>query len=97
MLYLFSVLDRYMADTRVKRQNPTITFKMHELYNELIKDLLHVPGSQSHYLELGEHAEKGTFVKVKHNHTLPYKPTVCISGSVPAFEKKICRSRSAGF
>ena len=64
MLYLFCVLDRYMADTRVKRQNPTITFKMHEIYNELIKDLLHVPGSQSHYLELGEHAEKGTFVKV---------------------------------
>ena len=84
MLYLFCVLDRYMADTRVKRQNPTITFKMHEIYNELIKDLLHVPGSQSHYLELGEHAEKGTFVKVKYHHTLPYKPTVCISGSVPS-------------
>ena len=53
-----------MADTRVKRQNPTVNMEMVEIYNELIKDLLQVPGSQTSYLELGEHAEKGTFIKV---------------------------------
>ena len=53
-----------MADTRVKRQNPSVTMEMCEVYNELIKDLLQVPGSQTSYLELGEHAEKGTFIKV---------------------------------
>lgn len=55
--------ERYMADTRVKRQNPSVTMEMCEVYNELIKDLLQVPGSQTSYLELGEHAEKGTFIK----------------------------------
>ena len=56
--------ERYMADTRVKRQNPTVNMEMVEIYNELIKDLLQVPGSQTSYLEIGEHAEKGTFIKV---------------------------------
>ena len=53
-----------MADTRVKRQNPTVTMEMVEIYNELIKDLLQVPGSKTSYLEVGEHAEKGTYIKV---------------------------------
>ena len=59
-----SLLERYMADTRVKRQNPTVTMEMVEIYNELIKDLLQVPGSKTSYLEVGEHAEKGTYIKV---------------------------------
>lgn len=55
--------ERYMADTRVKRQNPTVTMEMFEIYNELIKDLLQVPGSQTAYLEPGDDALKGTYVK----------------------------------
>ena len=53
-----------MADTRVKRQNANVSMKMLEFYNELIRDLLQIPGSQTAYLELGEQADKGTFVKV---------------------------------
>ena len=53
-----------MADSRVKRQNPVISLEMFEVYNELIKDLLQVPGGQSVYLDIGDTAEKGSFVKV---------------------------------
>ncbi|XP_053394092.1 coiled-coil domain-containing protein 78-like isoform X2 [Mercenaria mercenaria] len=56
--------ERYMADSRrVKRDNPIVSLEMFEVYNELIKDLQQVPGSSSSYLELGETAEKGTYVK----------------------------------
>ncbi|WAR23394.1 CCD78-like protein [Mya arenaria] len=62
---LFSRLhgERFMADTRVKRQNPMVSLEMFEIYNELIKDLMQVPGGSSQYLELGDTAEKGTYVK----------------------------------
>lgn len=56
--------ERYMADSRrVKRDNPTVSLQMYEVYNELIKDLQQVPGSSSSYLELGESADKGTYIK----------------------------------
>lgn len=55
-----------MADSRrVKRDHPTVSLEMYEVYNELIKDLQQVPGSKSAYLELGETAEKGTYVRVR--------------------------------
>lgn len=53
-----------MADSRVRRQNPSVSLSMYEVYNELVKDLLQVPSSRSTYLELGVTAEKGTYVKV---------------------------------
>ncbi|KAL4235904.1 hypothetical protein ACF0H5_004294 [Mactra antiquata] len=55
--------ERFVADTRVKRQKPTVTLEMYEIYNELIKDLQRVPGGSSSYLELGTTADKGTYVK----------------------------------
>lgn len=55
--------ERFLANSRVKRQNASVTMGMFEVYNELIKDLLQVPGAGSGYLELGDTAEKGTFVK----------------------------------
>ncbi|XP_060564516.1 coiled-coil domain-containing protein 78-like [Ruditapes philippinarum] len=65
---LFSRLngDRFMADSRrVKRDKPIVSLEMFEVYNELIKDLQQVPGHNSAYLELGDTAEKGTYVKLK--------------------------------
>jgi hypothetical protein len=54
-----------MADSRrVKRDKPIVSLEMFEVYNELIKDLQQVPGHNSAYLELGDTAEKGTYVKV---------------------------------
>lgn len=44
-----------------------VTLEMYEVYNELIKDLLQVPSSRNSFLELGDNAEKGTFVKVSQN------------------------------
>ncbi|XP_052274268.1 coiled-coil domain-containing protein 78-like isoform X2 [Dreissena polymorpha] len=56
--------DSYVADSsHVKRQNPSVTMEMFEVYNELIRDLLQVPGRSSPLLELGDKAEKGTYVK----------------------------------
>jgi hypothetical protein len=37
---------------------------MIEVYNELVKDLLQVPGSGGAYLDIHETAEKGVHVKV---------------------------------
>ena len=54
-----------MMDTRVRRQNPSVTLQMYEVYNELVKDLLQVPGSHGAYLELAESAEKGIYPKVR--------------------------------
>ena len=54
-----------MMDTRVRRQNPNVTLQMYEVYNELVKDLLQVPGSHGAYLELAESAEKGIYPKVR--------------------------------
>ena len=62
--YLTTIPERFIGDTRVKRQNPQISMAMYEVYNELIKDLLTMPGGTSNFLELGETAEKGTYVKV---------------------------------
>ncbi|KAJ8306101.1 hypothetical protein KUTeg_016646 [Tegillarca granosa] len=64
--YLFTKLneERYMSDTKVRRQNPTVSLEMMEVYNELIKDLLKVPGGGSAaYLELTDSAEKGVHAK----------------------------------
>ncbi|XP_048758044.1 coiled-coil domain-containing protein 78-like isoform X3 [Ostrea edulis] len=63
--YLFSKLtgDQYMTDTKVRRQNPHVTMSMIEVYNELVKDLLQVPGSGGAYLDIHETAEKGVHVK----------------------------------
>ncbi|KAK3092086.1 hypothetical protein FSP39_025060 [Pinctada imbricata] len=63
--YLFTKLteDQYMMDTRVRRQNPAVTLQMYEVYNELVKDLMQVPGSHGAYLELGESADKGMYPK----------------------------------
>ncbi|XP_071137257.1 coiled-coil domain-containing protein 78-like [Mytilus edulis] len=63
--YLFSKLqdDQYMMDTRVRRQNPTVTLQMYEVYNELVKDLLQVPGGGASYCDLAESANRGVYVK----------------------------------
>jgi hypothetical protein len=56
-----------MMDTKVRRQNPVVTLQMYEVYNELIKDLLQVPGGGSSYCELAESANRGVYVKVGSN------------------------------
>ncbi|XP_078318068.1 coiled-coil domain-containing protein 78-like isoform X1 [Crassostrea virginica] len=63
--YLFSKLagEQYMKDTKVRRQNPRVSMSMVEVYNELVKDLLQVPGGGSAYLDLHETPEKGVHVK----------------------------------
>lgn len=63
--YLFTRLqdDNYMMDTKVRRQNPVVTLQMYEVYNELIKDLLQVPGGGGSYCELAETANRGVYVK----------------------------------
>lgn len=53
-----------MKDTKVRRQNPRVSMSMVEVYNELVKDLLQVPGGGSAYLDLHETPEKGVHVKV---------------------------------
>lgn len=60
----FEIVDQYMTDTKVRRQNPHVTMSMIEVYNELVKDLLQVPGSGGAYLDIHETAEKGVHVKV---------------------------------
>ena len=59
-----------MADSRVKRQSTMVSLEMYEVYNELIKDLLQVPGGNSNLLELGDTADKDTYVKVGYVHKL---------------------------
>ncbi|XP_033737575.1 coiled-coil domain-containing protein 78-like isoform X1 [Pecten maximus] len=64
--YLFSRLaeEKFMADTKVRRHSPTVTLQMYEVYNELIKDLLQVPGvTGGAYKDLTESADKGVHVK----------------------------------
>lgn len=58
------IIEQYMKDTRVRRQNPRVSMSMVEVYNELVKDLLQVPGGGGAYLDLHETAEKGVHVKV---------------------------------
>lgn len=59
-----------MMDTKVRRQNPIVTLQMYEVYNELIKDLLQVPGGGGSYCELAESANRGVYVKVGSNQCI---------------------------
>ncbi|XP_062568763.1 coiled-coil domain-containing protein 78-like [Saccostrea cucullata] len=63
--YLFSKLtgEQYMTDTKVRRMNPRVSMSMVEVYNELVKDLLQVPGSGGAYLDIQETADKGVHAK----------------------------------
>ena len=64
MYYFHTISEKFLAESRVRRQSPTVSLSMYEVYNEMIKDLLQVPSSRSTYLELGTTADRGTFVKV---------------------------------
>lgn len=68
-------LDQYMMDTRVRRQNPTVTLQMYEVYNELVKDLLQVPGGGASYCDLAESANRGVYVKVDNSNLLMHSFT----------------------
>lgn len=63
--YLFTRLqdDQYMMDTKIRRSNPVVTLQMYEVYNELVKDLLQIPGGGSSYCDLAESANRGVYVK----------------------------------
>ncbi|KAL8606496.1 hypothetical protein ACOMHN_037727 [Nucella lapillus] len=64
--HLFAKLskERYHHETRMSKQDPDVTVQMVEVYNELIKDLLHSPtGGSIGLLDLTESAEKGVHAK----------------------------------
>ena len=52
-----------MFDTKVRRQNPSVSMQMYEVYNELVKDLLQKSGRA--YLDITENAERGIHVQVR--------------------------------
>ncbi|KAL3867861.1 hypothetical protein ACJMK2_040707 [Sinanodonta woodiana] len=86
---LFSKLagERYMQDTKVRRQNPQVELEMYEVYNELIKDLLQVPsGATGAFLELGETAEKGVHIKIIGDNPQPTRTCFTIV-ELPGLEK----------
>lgn len=51
-------------DKKLTLSKPTVTMQMYEIYNEVIKDLLQIPGGGGGYQEVSEDAPKGVHVRV---------------------------------
>jgi len=54
--------------------------QIYEIYNELIKDLMVVPGVYTENLDVQENPEKGSFVKVKETHIVALTGSLSLSG-----------------
>ena len=52
-----------MYDSRVNPRH-RVQMQMYEIYNELVRDLMQVPGVHPEYLDVDETADKGAHIRV---------------------------------